>query len=531
MFAARFRARPAAGPVLLLLVLAAGLVRPLAAQLPPLTAPKKYFRFDISGAFGGYQTRFLDGARESAAQDFVRSAVGQDFFPALATADALLAKVTGLPTAALNLGSTSASQVVLVGTGGIGLAYGLTSRLTLFGNIPFRQVKIRSSFSQDSATANAGFNPADPNFGDGAGGAQDALFFSQFDAAMAALAKNLSDGLYNGNPSQKALAEATLAAGTSLRGDLFSLLLDPATASPFLPTRSTPEGTALLGKVTTLQGVLQTGLGVTGFTQAPALPDRRLDDTGMGAFISNPNGPVAGSMSTPTINAMGDVEVGAAYLILDGLADPMKRSGVRVAVQGLARLRTSQLDDPNLFMDVGTGERQPDAQASVVTDLLTGRFGGRLTAGYNLQLAGDALKRISLPSQPIAYASTLAAVTRDPGDEISLGATPFYRLSRTFALVAGAMWTQRGSDKVELFPGQDSIPGAPPALLAADSKRSWTTLTAGVSYSAPLETREGKTHRPLDAGISWHGVVAASGGRVPRSSDFRLWLRMYGRIW
>jgi hypothetical protein len=47
-----------------------------------------------------------------------------------------------------------------------------------------------------------------------------------------------------------------------------------------------------------------------------------------------------------------------------------------------------------------------------------------------------------------------------------------------------------------------------------------------------LTPREGRSAQaPLDAGLTWTGVVNASGGRIPRSSTLRLWLRLYGKIW
>jgi hypothetical protein len=60
----------------------------------------------------------------------------------------------------------------------------------------------------------------------------------------------------------------------------------------------------------------------------------------------------------------------------------------------------------------------------------------------------------------------------------------------------------------------------------------WTTATVGLSYSSVLTPREGRSAQaPLDAGLMWTGTVAASGGRVPRMSAVRLWLRIYGKFW
>ncbi|MBS1240805.1 MAG: hypothetical protein H6R40_232 [Gemmatimonadetes bacterium] len=521
-------ARLTFGLVVVLLSARAGAAH---AQLPPLTVPKGYVRFDLGGAFTGYDERYRLGQRQDAAQDFMREALGSDFFPALAGADSLIASITGL-SSPLSLGRTSASHLVTFGTGILGAAVGVTSRLTVFGMVPLRVTKVRATFTQDSATANAGFNPADQQFGSSAGGQQDAAFFSEFDAALVTLEQNLASGVYDGDPNRKALAAATLAEGGALRENLFALLLGAGTASPFLPTTTSAAGAAILQRVAALQGILSNRLDVLGFSQVPALPGRRLDNTDFGSFVTDPQGPVAGSLETPELFSLGNIELGAAYSVIDQLAEPGVRSGIRVAAQLLTRLRTGTDPDPARFFAVGTAERQPDVEGSVTADLLHRRFGARVTAGYNLQMTGTVERRISEPSQPMPYASRLATVTWNPGDELILGASPFFRLTSSFALVAGATYRRKGSDSYDLAAGQDSIPDAPPSLLGIESDASWTTASLGLSYSTVLTPREGRSAQaPLDAGLMWSGVVAANGGRVPRSSSLRLWLRLYGKLW
>lgn len=497
------------------------------AQLPPLTVPKGHLRMDLGGSFNTWDRRFRLGQSEDAAQDFIRDAVGSDFWPGLRPGDSLLTRITGL-TNVLNLGSTTASQHVFVGSASLGLAYGLTSRLTLFGVVPFRRVQVRSTLGQDSATANAGLNPADPTFGDGLGATQDATFFAQFDAALTSLQGKLSSGFYDGDPAAKQLAEQTLAAGTSLRTDLFALLLDPATASPFLPTVSSAAGAAILQKVGTLQTVL-TGLTVTGFTLAPALPARRVGASEFEDFITNGAGPVAGSLDSPVITSLGDIELGAAYLFLDRRRDD-GMSSLRVAGQALVRLRTARLDSPDRFFDVGTGDRQPDVELGLAADVRRGRLGARLSGRYNLQLAGTPQKRIAPPSVPMPWANTLAMVTHTPGNELRLGLQPFFALTRTFALTISGQYVNHATDGYGLPEGQAEIPGYPVAQLAEESQASWIEASAGLTFAAPLEVKGDQPHRPLDAGLGYHVVVSASGGRVPRTADFRFFLRYYTKF-
>lgn len=503
---------------------------PLLAQLPPVTVPKGHWRAEISGAFVVADYRLRNGMRESLGLDFSRGELGSSFFPALEPADSLLRKITDLNDARVALGETSASWAVTTGTFGLGLAYGVFSKFSVSVHVPIIRRKVRSTFGLDPAFANSGFNPADQTFGDSFGQAQTNTFFSQFTGAMAQLQQRLASGAYDGDPAQKALAEQTLASGTVFRDDLFALILDGTTASPFLPTRLSVVGNTIIGKVTAIQGTL-VGLGITTFNTAPALPADPLDEEGLNNFIDNAAGPVAGTLSTPSLSSLGDIEIGAAYSIVDQLGVAGARRGFRLAAQGLVRLPTSALDDPARFFDVGTGDRQPDVEGSLVGDALWGFFGARAVAGYTLQLSGNANKRISQPDQPIAYANTLAAVSRTPGNIMTLGVAPFVRLAETFAVTGGVTWRKKGSDQVSLFGDQAEIPNAPASLLELETDGSWTTAALGLTFSSPLTTRDGKEKAPLDAGMLWEGVVGSSGAlRVPQTAGVRFWLRIYGRL-
>jgi len=517
-------------PYAIATLLVAASAAPLAAQMPPVTVPKGHWRAELTGSFLVADHRYRSGTNEGLAYDFTRDAVGSSFFPALEPADSLIAKITGLTGANIGVGATSATWAVTTGTAGLGLAYGVFSKLSVSVYLPIVRQKVRSTFGLDPADANSGFNPADPTFGDAAGRSQTAQFFAQFGSAMASLAARIAAGEYDGDPGQKALAQQTLASGAVLRDDLFALILGGGTASPFLPTGTSAAGNSIRSQVTALQGTLE-ALGITTFNTAVALPAEALTEEQFNDFISNPAGPVAGSLETRVLSSLGDVEIGAAYSILDQLSAPGVKRGFRLAAQGLVRLPTSTLDNPSRFFDVGTGDRQPDVEGGLVGDGLFGWFGARAVAGYTLQLSGNANKRISRPDQPIAYASTLAQVTRTPGNIMTLGLAPFVRLAETFAVTGGVTWRKKGSDQVSRFGDQAEIPGAPVSLLALETDGSWTTGSLGLTMSTPVVTKNGKEKAPVDAGILWEGVLSSSGAlRVPATAGVRFWLRIYGRL-
>ncbi|HKP28680.1 MAG TPA: hypothetical protein VJU15_04735, partial [Gemmatimonadales bacterium] len=248
-------------------------------------------------------------------------------------------------------------------------------------------------------------------------------------------------------------------------------------------------------------------------------------------FIGNDGGPVAGTFNTPSLSSLGDVEIGVAYAIFDQLSTMGVKRGFRLAAQGLVRLPTSQLDNTGRFFDVGTGDHQPDVEGTIVGDGLFGAFGARALAGYTLQLAGTGNERISPPENPIAYANTLASVSRTPGNVLTLGVAPFFRLAETFAVTGGLTWRKKASDQVTLFGDQEEIPGAPPSLLELETDGTWSTASLGLSYSAPLMTKDGKSKAPMDAGLIWESVIGSSGSlRVPATGGVRFWFRLYGKL-
>ena len=104
-------------------------------------------------------------------------------------------------------------------------------------------------------------------------------------------------------------------------------------------------------------------------------------------------------------------------------------------------------------------------------------------------------------------------------------------LAPTLTSTGGLTWRKKASDEVTLVSGAAEIPGAPPSLLEIDTDGTWSTASLGLTYSAPLMTKDGKSKAPMDAGLLWEGVIGSSGSlRVPATAGVRFWFRLYGRL-
>ncbi len=492
------------------------------AQLAPLGVPPGVVRFEVDGAFDSWDQRFRDGRKEGFGADLSGSALNSDLLPVLAPYDAIVQRVTGISGVRLNLGALTTDAQADVSTAVLGLALGVTRSIAVFGRLPLARARVQTDLDLDAAGANAGLNPGST--------AQDP-FFSQFDAALSTLEAQIAAGAYDGDPARRALADATLAQGEALFGDLFTLLGDPATASPFIPTGGSEAGAALAARIAALQATLGTDLGVGGFSTGPALPAAPVTAGDVESLIGDPTGPIGIQTGESEVTFRGDAEAGVAVTIADRWDRGGRRGGFRAAAEGLVRFPTGVRARNDRLLALGTGDGQTDVELRGVVDLGTGNVGVRLEGGYNRQLARDVLELVAPRSQPFPARSLAAAVRLDPGDVTTLAVRPFFRLARTFALIGSLERWSKGEDAVEYRSDADAIPGVDPGVLAQDTGADATVVGIGVTYSNPGALRSGGTGLPVDAGWTYERIVSASGGIVPDTHRIRGRLRLYFDVW
>lgn len=493
------------------------------AQLAPVGVPPGVLRFEVDGAFDFWDKRFRDGGREALGSGLAASPLDRGSLAFLAPYDAILARVTGIPDFRLNLGDLTADAQADVSTAVLGLTLGVTRSIAVFGRLPLSRTRVQADADLvTTAGVNAGLNP---------GGAAQDPFFTQFDAALSTLETRIAAGAYDGDPALRSLAEATLAQGGALFGDLFTLLGDPDNASPFVPTGGSAGGEAIAARIAALQATLGTDLGVGGFSVGPALPAGPATADEVASIISDPFGPIGLETGNAEVTFRGDAEAGLAVTLADRWDRGGQRGGFRAAAEGLVRFPTGVRGRNDRALAVGTGGGQTDVELRGVVDLGSGNVGVRVEAGYNRQLAGDVVERVASPFQPFPVRSLLAAVRLDPGDVTTMAVRPFFRLARTFALIGSLERWSRGEDAAEFRSAADAIPGVDPAVLVQGTDASATLVSIGVTYSNPGALRPGGTGLPVDAGWTYERVIAASGGIVPDTHRLKARLRLYFDVW
>ncbi len=504
---------------------------PLSAQLAPIGVPKGTLRVDFGGSFESADQRIFGVSTEDYLADFGSHAFGADRLPQLRAADSLLSVLTGQPGSRLNLGTQRANGQLTIGTGTINASLGVTRRLTLFANVPLVTTRVQARLRLDTTVATAGLNTAAPGLGNGVDQniAQD--FFNRFTQTLDSLQK-----LIGSLGALDPLAQSIYNRGTALRDQLEALTNDPVTASPFLPTSSSAAGQQILAKIHGLQDTLANTLGVSGFgfTIDPFLPQSRVSDAQFAGMITNPTGPFAAlPLAEAKISRAGDMDVGAAYTLIDRFDRPGTTGGLRFVVSGLLRLPTGQRDNPNNYWDVGTGNGRYEVGVSGTADLGAGRWGTRLTGGYLVRLAALRVRRVTSPDEPYPTADRLTNVRFNAGDILSLGAKPFYRLARNIALHGQVDFQRIGSDRTAYDRRTDIIAGLNPNALS-EGQRSALAVGGGVSYvgRGAHECEPGRRCGwPIEASWNYTSVVHGTGGRVAKFRTTRLEIRWYQRIW
>lgn len=498
----------------------------LPAQLPLLTAPRGTLRIEFGGRFSPVNSIWVDGTKRDLGDLLTLPALTSSATPLLGDLETRLAEILGHPSAATSLGSITTIAEQQRGVATIGLALGLTPRITIFGTVPIVSVRTQHILRYDPAATTVGANPADPNIGDAAGRAQTAAFFSEFDAAIATLATRFARGDYAGDATAQTLAQQTLSEAPALRNSLYTLLSDSELASAVLPTTGSADGAALLAQVAGVRNRFATSLDIPGFSSAPALPVSTLSSSGFDALLASPTGFGLAAPEDRPFVGLGDIDVGVTAALLQH-GRPGDPTWLGLWAQGLGRFRTGQLPRPQFLLDQGTGDHQVDAEVAGILELGRRRLGVRAEGRYTIQLAAQRFKRIASRDQYLVPTYRRAGVRQDPGDIAAVTIQPFFRIAPRLALMGLFSYQRRGSDATSYLDGQSPVAGAAASLLDAGTAANATIIGAGLSYVHDGRHRDGILRMPVEAGLSVERTIRSGKGLIPSTLTSRLVFRVY----
>jgi hypothetical protein len=515
-----------------LLLCAVCLATPATAQYTDARlVPKGVLRIGFEPQYSSYRERFdAAGLTEPLGTDFTDSAAGVRLFPTLATPQSALGSIIGDPSYAMNLGAFRTTLDADHRQFPLTLQFGLLGRLTLTARVPLVTTRSQVDFVVDSTVGDVGWNQLATQSGNSAAALQDIqTLFAELDAAAAAVDARIAAGDY-GCPSSPECDDAREAVDDArqLKLDLAALAgvdgsgTPAGILTPFAPLTGSSAGSALLAAIQDVTARL-TALGAPAVTAIYPLPAAAIGAGGANEMLADSAYGYAASPLAFTKYSMklGDIEVGLRL----GL---VQSRSFRAVLATTVRLPTGKLDDPDNYLDIGTGDKQPDVEFGFEGAWEPGSFLGLAgSASYNLQLSHNLVRRVSSHVRPIAPLTTRATVARKLGDELRAALHPSLRLSPAFTAYGTVAYYRRASNTYDLV-------GTPPSGEALDaSELAFETSMTSWSFGGGIHYyhmgRSGQ-NLPIEAGIDYRAAFQGEGGQTPKYGGVTFYLRLHWRL-
>lgn len=504
-------------------------------------APRGVLRIGITPRFEQWKERFdANGDRQSLGSLLSGEiGAGFPFVGALTTNLATLIGNAGLP---LSFGPLQTRLDVTQVRTDIALDYGLTPRLGLQALIPYvkNRVHVLAGIGESGTL---GFNP-----GVALPGAQqrNESVVTTIATASTTLASELArclgvtDASCAAINADRAGATVLVQQAGAVSAALASIYGTTTVAgSRYAPVAGSVLQTAVVNRLTALNTQFRAFLGappagewISGAPVAgPPIGAADLD-----ALLGDSAGALARPLGDYEHSHVGDIEVGAKFLLFDTFGpvgvSPLPRAGaLRLAVAGIYRLGTGQLDLPGDFTDVGTGDRQADLEVRGYGDLAVGpRFWISSVLRFGLQQPDRLLRRIPGSATDLfPEAAREVEVNRNLGDVMELEVAPRYVPNDEFSIAGLYRYRTKGADSYSgtfAVTSADSTPMTLDAsILNAGTSQTEQVLGFSVTYSTVRGYARGTSKWPLEV---WylHSTVL-SGTSVPKIQINGIGLRIY----
>jgi hypothetical protein len=520
-------------------VLAASLCAPLDAQeMEDPLSPAGRVRLEIAPLFHSWDRHFSPVGEQSLERVFT-DASGALLFPGIATLQTTLQQWLGDADYRALLGTTngqvSASQVRVP----LRVDVGMLDWLAVGVTVPLvkSRTEIDFHFRADSARANLGVNPAITR-------ELEVVAFTdelraRVQAATSRAAQLCAELL--------ASAECEAANGVVRGGQgLLSNFLASYSASPFFPLASSGAGVLLAERLSGFNQGL-TALGVPSVGRPPLFATAPLSASDLELLLSDG---AVGINTVPLTDRigiweLGDVEVHAAVRLLDGAtrdsATALPSFTYEVGAGALVRLGTGKPDDPDVFLDLPSGDGQTDIEGRAFTNVRSGRFGVWGDVRYGVQRPHTLERRVGPPDLLLVPAVNLSTVEWSPGDYLQLEVSPRYHLTGELAFTTGYRLYRKGADTfARVSPEPEASNRAPlpsppvftdVSLLARGTEERVHEVGAGLVFSSLEAWEVGRARRPFEARFNVRWTVAGSGRDVPKGVRALVGLRLYLRLW
>ena len=530
--------------VLALSVLGRGALAQLPAATLPLsntedarTLPMGTVRLRVLNAWTRFEDVY-DAAADSTnplhplGNAFSSSALGAREIPSLLPAQNALRTLTGDPNLQLNLGQAIATADSRIVTTPFTLEYGVTSRLTMGVTVPVVQTRTTVFLDLNPrnrtprrvppgvSLANVGPNPA--QLGSPGAQTQNANLLGQLGSARSALQSYLGSCQSSGSCSAQSVAQANqlLAQTTSDSSAIAMLYGVNGSASPFAPFG--PTQTTIATNLTNLQNTINALLGSSFLFGAPAGAQAVAGLLQLQKLATAIPGIGYDSLGSPDRIGIGDVEVSAAFKLLDSFGDSTRTTGLRTLLRGVVRLPTGQPSYGLVPFEVGTGTHQTSGDLAAIVDAkFSRRFMTTLAAQYTAYFTNASILRVPNSDYELFPLQAPVPGTWREGNALQLEATPRIQLTNYFTFHGAYAMRHQAAPQYTTTDGS-----APPAFDATTEQR----VGLGFGYSTVSQYMLGRSNFPFEMFFNHLETIAATGGLVPKYRRDQIELRIYYRL-
>lgn len=523
--------------------------------------PRGMARITVSPTWSRYHERFADGLGRRAkgeveplAADFDLDSLLPSMIPGLGQVETDLRSILGstgpLPITAGRLQSRFDANVAYTPIMG---EFGITNRLTLGVMVPLVKTRTEVSVNPNPAGVGAtvGLNPALTNT---QAQTLNAAVVSQLVAAATQLQQRLQACAGSTDPTcaainanRQAALDLVTSAGAAATG--IENVYGVSTAKPgslFAPVHRSSVQLNVESRLASLSAGFSTFLGApgggTGWVTGQPVGAPPMGYADFTRLLTDAEGTiVADTLQSVEMNTVGDVEVGAKFLLFDsfGTVPPQQAAlgGVkfRLSVGALYRFGSGLIESPSHFADIGTGDAQNDIEGRVYADVLVGRrFWASFVGRYGVQQANAQFFRVpDAPHQPFPPATRHLAVWRDLGDYMSAEISPRLVVTEDIAFSGSYAFYSKGEDDYSLGAGAiidpDSVAAISPAVLGLGTARKEQRVLASVTYSNLASYYRNRARIPMEVSLTIGRTIAGE-GNAPKASISALTFRFYNRV-
>jgi hypothetical protein len=236
------------------------------------------------------------------------------------------------------------------------------------------------------------------------------------------------------------------------------------------------------------------------------------------------------SLTTTERIGIGDVEVSAAFQLVDQLRDSVQqRSGgirYRAALQGVARIGTGRPAPGTRVLDVGLGTGQTSADARGILDVkLRRRFMATLAGQYTAYFGSAEVDNIGNANYSVVPFGPRTPGTWQSGNAVQLEVTPRFLLTDFIALNGHYVMRQQAAGRFEPLD-----PAITPSATAAFDATVEQRLGLGFSYSTLAGYARGRSSIPIELIYAHLQTIGASGAPVPNYSREQIEVRLYYQL-